>query len=179
MAASTSVISWNIGSLRLPMRVPQFSVRLSDSDNLSIIGMGSTPTVPAPPASNPSLMKSLVSRSRWSIYVAILGLFSADAAPFLLLFKLSLNGLVPIVVPAVFDSTLWNVQNTGLELSAWLLPPKIFLAASALFTTTTGSLPSWIWYTAPYCLDHSRYLSAALYLMSGMLPTSGQFFGPA
>ena len=117
--------------------------------------------MPALPDSKPSLTNSFVSRSRWPMYVAIEGLFSAEAAPFLLRLSDSLNGEVPMVVPAVFESTyiafswiasssipsltLWNVQNTGLELSAWLLPPNIFFAASALFTTITGSFPSCIW----------------------------------
>ena len=39
------------------------------------------------------------------MYVAIEGLLSAEAAPFLQRLSESLNGDVPIVVPAVFEST--------------------------------------------------------------------------
>ena len=39
------------------------------------------------------------------MYVAIEGLLSAEAAPFLLRLSESLNGDVPIVVPAVFESS--------------------------------------------------------------------------
>lgn len=39
------------------------------------------------------------------MYVAIDGLLSAAAAPFLLRLSESLKGEIPIVVPAVFEST--------------------------------------------------------------------------
>jgi hypothetical protein len=69
------------------------------------MGMGFTPTVPAFPDEKASLIKSLVSRSRCEMYVAIEGLLSAEAAPFLLRLSDSLKGEVPMVVPAVFEST--------------------------------------------------------------------------
>lgn len=115
IAASTSVISWNMGSCRLPIRVPQFNVRARDNDSRSIMGMQSTPTVPARQDSNASLTNSLVSRSRCETYVAMDGLLSAEAAPFRRRLSESLNGDVPIVVPAVLERTCISVSRCPLS----------------------------------------------------------------
>lgn len=91
--------------------MPQFNVKAKLKLRRWIIGIGFTGFFPASPYLTSSEMKSFVSRSRCGTYVWIEGLFKADAAPFLRLFRDSLYGDVPMVVPAVFDRICGNAES--------------------------------------------------------------------